>query len=59
MYGAWIIFTIIAILKILCSGRNICDANMKIKDNMDMDEEKFKYYVTNYINKVKVKELEE
>ncbi|ATZ20963.1 hypothetical protein [Mesoplasma coleopterae] len=55
LYGAWVFLTIIAILNILYSGRNICNANMKMKDSMD--EEEFKYYVSNYINKVKVKEL--
>ncbi|WP_164703975.1 hypothetical protein [Mesoplasma entomophilum] len=57
LYGAWVFLTIIAILNILYSGRNICNANMKMKDSMD--EEEFKYYVSNYINKVKVKELTE
>ncbi|ATZ19555.1 hypothetical protein MENTO_v1c04500 [Mesoplasma entomophilum] len=55
LYGAWVFLTIIAILNILYSGRNICNANMKMKDSID--EEEFKYYVSNYINKVKVKEL--
>ncbi|ASZ09466.1 hypothetical protein CK556_02450 [Mesoplasma chauliocola] len=57
LYGVWIFLTIIAILNILYSGKNICRANMKMKDEMSEDE--FKYYVGNYINKVKVKDLKE
>lgn len=57
MYKVWVLLIIIAILNILFSGRNICNANIKMKENLSKEE--FKFYLTNYINKVKINELKE